>query len=227
MSYVKTIVCFANSRKTSGRCIAGKEWHKDRLGGWVRPISIRNTHEISKKEMQYENGCDPQLLDIIQINYQAPCPSKHQQENHLIDSEYYWEKKGRMTFNNVLPWIDTPRTLWSIGQSSYSGENDRIPVGEEDGTSLLLITIDKLNIHVGRKTLDYPDSKRAVLGDFEYHKHNYRIGITDPFIEQKYLAMPDGQYEIGKPLLCVSLGDVYKGYYYKLIAAVLYPGRFQ
>ena len=28
MKYGKTIVCFANSRKTSGRCIAGKEWHE-------------------------------------------------------------------------------------------------------------------------------------------------------------------------------------------------------
>ena len=27
MSYVKTIVCLANSRKLTGRCVAGKEWN--------------------------------------------------------------------------------------------------------------------------------------------------------------------------------------------------------
>jgi len=32
MSYTKTIVCLANSRKLAGRCVAGKEWDGRNLG---------------------------------------------------------------------------------------------------------------------------------------------------------------------------------------------------
>ena len=68
MSYKKTIVCLANSKKMSGRCIAGKELDaRSRLGGWVRPVSNRETQEISEDERAYENGKDPKVLDIFKL----------------------------------------------------------------------------------------------------------------------------------------------------------------
>lgn len=36
---VKRILCLANSRKLSGRCVAGREIANPRLGPWVRPVS--------------------------------------------------------------------------------------------------------------------------------------------------------------------------------------------
>jgi len=39
MKYTRTFVCFANSRKHSGRCVAGKEWLSGRPGEWVRVVS--------------------------------------------------------------------------------------------------------------------------------------------------------------------------------------------
>ena len=79
---------------------------------------------------------------------------------------------------------------------------------------------------MGLKAPEYPDSKRAVRGEFTYRNVNYRIDVTDPFIESHYLQQSDGQYDIAHPVLCLSLGDPFQGYYYKLIAAVLYPERF-
>jgi hypothetical protein len=38
---VKRIVCLANSRKMSGRCLAGRELINGLPGGWVRPVSAR------------------------------------------------------------------------------------------------------------------------------------------------------------------------------------------
>ena len=56
MKYTKRIVCLANSRKMSGRCIAGKEVLDTGYGEWIRPISKRETAEISEEEMRFENG---------------------------------------------------------------------------------------------------------------------------------------------------------------------------
>ena len=227
MNYVKTIVCFANSRKTSGRCVAGKEWHKGKPRGWIRPISTRPTHEVSEEERRYEDGGDPQLLDIIDIAYDLHQPLSHQHENHVIDPGCYWSRRGRLAWSEVSNWLDHPDSLWGVRQSSYSGLNNRVKVGQEDGRSLYLVEVDRLQILVGRKTLDYPDSKRAVRGEFVYRGVTYRLDVTDPFVEREYLCKADGQYVINKPVLCVSLGDPYEGYFYKLLAAVLYPERFK
>lgn len=226
MKYTKTMVCFANSRKTAGRCIAGKEWQDGKPGEWVRPISERPTHELSEEERRYEDGGDPQLLDLLQIPCESPQPLPHQRENHLIDPEDHWVRQSRLSWDDVQGWLDNPQTLWNLGQNSYSGLNNRVPAGQADGTSLYLISVERLQLLVGRKAPEYPDSKRAVRGEFAYRGATYRMDVTDPVVEQSYLKQADGQYDIPHPVLCVSLSDLYEGYFYKLIAAVLYSERF-
>ncbi|QBQ53355.1 dual OB domain-containing protein [Nitrosococcus wardiae] len=227
MSYVKTIVCFANSRKNFGRCTAGKEWINGKPGEWVRPISRRVTHEISEEEQKFENGYEPQLLDIIQVPCESRYPLNHQRENHIIASRYFWLKRGKLEFQDAHNWLDAPNTLWGTGQGSYTGLNNRVAIGAENGTSLHLISVKRLQLLVGLKAPEYPDSKRAVRGQFVYQGSAYRMDVTDPVIERKFMSQADGHYEIHHPLLCVSLGDPYKGYYYKLIAGVLYEERFR
>ena len=227
MKYSKTIVCFANSRKTSGRCIAGKEWHDGKSGEWVRPISTRATHEISEEERRYEDGQNPQLLDIVLVPCESHQPLPHQHENHVIDPEYYWALQGSLAWKDILGCLDQPTTLWGTGQGSYSGLNNRVAVGGENGSSLYLIAVTRLRLLVGRKAPEYPDSKRAVRGEFDYGGTTYRMDVTDPAIERQYLGQADGQYDMAKPVLCVSLGDPYQGYFYKLVAGVLPAERFK
>lgn len=221
MEYIKTIVCFANSRKTSGRCIAGKEWRNGIPGEWVRPVSMRSTHEISEIERRYDDGKHPHLLDIISIPCASYKPLSHQNENHLIDPDYYWILNGKLPWEDISSWIDEPSNLWGTGESSYAGINNRVAIGHEDGTSLYLIKTSQLQLFVGRKAPEYPDSKRGVRGEFIFQGITYRMDITDPAIESQYLCKADGQYTITDPVLCISLGDPYQGYFYKLIAAVL------
>jgi hypothetical protein len=116
--------------------------------------------------------------------------------------------------------------LWGSGQSSHAGLNNRVAVGQEDGTSLYLVSAERLRLLVGRKAPEYPDSKRAVRGEFVYKRATYRMDVTDPAVERSLLARDDGQYDISYPVLCISLGDPFQGYFYKLIAAVLSSERF-
>ena len=81
----KRIVCLANSRKLGGRCIAGKEWHDNRPGGWIRPVSDRSSKELSTHECRYEDRREPRLLDIIDISLLSQAVEGHQSENWLID----------------------------------------------------------------------------------------------------------------------------------------------
>lgn len=226
MEYGKKIVCLAHSRKTGGFCVAGKELTNGQPGEWVRPISPSPTHEILPAQQRCADGTDLQLLDLVYIPFLKPCPALHQSENHLIDPRIDWEKEGRIKWSSVWNWLDTPRTLWNLGSGSVAGENNRIASGQETGSSLYLVKLANLTILVGAKAPQYPDSKRSVRGEFVYNGESYRMDVTDPFIEQYYLRQADGRFDIPNPIICVSLGDLYQGYFYKLIAAVLYEARF-
>jgi hypothetical protein len=225
MSYTKTIVCFANSRKTSGRCVAGKEWINGAPGDWLRPVSSRGSHEVSEEERRFENGRDPQLLEIINIPLLNHQPLPHQHENHVLDPGFYWECQSKLPWSQISSWMDNPASLWGVGHSSYAFLNNRIPDGYEDGTSLYLISLGRLSVIVGGKSMEYP--KRIVRGEFAYLGNTYRMAITDPILERHYLSGNDGQYTIDDAIICVSLGDPYLGYFYKLIAAILTKDRFE
>ena len=230
MNYSKTIICFANSRKTSGRCVAGKEWHQSYAGEWIRPISNRPTHELSAKERCYEDNSEPQLLDIIQVPCIRHDPVAHQRENHVIDAKYYWLKLGHLNWENIDNCLDHPPTLWSTGQESYAGINNRLAIGQENGISLYLVAIEQMQLIVGQKAPQY-SPKRSVRGKFMYNEIIYCMDVTDPVIEQSYLAQTDGHYEIIQPIVCVSLSDPHQAsgatqsYFYKLIATVLFKER--
>lgn len=96
--YVKTLLCLANSRKTTGRCIAGRELVNGRLGDWIRPVSGRENGELSEEERQFEDGRDPRVLDVIQVPMLEARPHAFQVENHLIDPDYYWALERTATW---------------------------------------------------------------------------------------------------------------------------------
>lgn len=225
MNHPKTIVCFANSRKATGRSVVGKEWHEGVPGRWVRPVSARPTHEVSEEERRFPDGGDPQLLDIVIVPCLKPQPSPHQGENQLIDPAHAWKHHGSLPWSALSAWLDTPATLWVGGGSSYGFLNNRVAEGHQDGRSLYLIAVDQLQVMVGPKSADVP--RRCLRGDFVYAGVSYQIAITDPVIERRYLADVDGRHTIDNAVLCISLEDLFQGYYYKTIAAVLDAERFE
>lgn len=222
----RTILCLANSRKTSGRCIAGKEYLSGRPGPWIRPVSSRSEGEISEEERQYSNGADPQVLDIVTIPLLGPFVAERhpfQTENFRIDSSYYWENAGRVPFAELANWTDNPATLWVNSFQTYHGINDRVPDDQAVllTDSLYLLRLQSLSIHVFAPGADFGNLKRRVQVDFSHRGIRYKIWTGDPRIEREFLAKPDGTYDLGAAYVTVSLAEPYDGFCYKVAATIL------
>lgn len=223
MTINKTIVCLANSRKLSGRCIAGREIDGGSPGAWVRPVSAREMQEVSERERQYQDGRDPKLLDVIEIPLVEHQPRDHQQENWLLDPDTYWSRVDKISWENLEPFSDLSGSLWLNGFHTYNGMNDRIPAqqAEQETSSLKLIYADEVRLCVFAPGEVFGNPKRFVQAKFHFNNNNYALRVTDPYIERDYLARDDGYYKLSECYITVSLTEPYEGYCYKLVAAII------
>jgi hypothetical protein len=213
------IVCLANSRKVSGRCIAGKEQLTLK---WIRPVSGRENMEISEEERRYSDGSMPKLLDIVKISVTKHQPINHQTENYLINNQIHWQKTGRFPSARLKEMLDSPADLWGIGRSSYQGLNDRVPDSSDYRESLYLIKPENITIIVRIEGAEFNNAKRKVRVRFDYQGQQYLLPVTDPMIERTFLTKGPGEYILsGNIALCVSLGLAYEGYCYKFASAVI------
>jgi hypothetical protein len=208
----KRIICLANSNKdlchNSGRCIAGKDVSVNNF--WIRPISARPTEEISFRERLYENGQEPKILDMIDIEIIENRPNTFQTENHLIDDSYYWVKSGTYSTDELDQLLDNPDSLWTNTVSSYNGSNDRIPESLTSGISNSLYFIRAtIQIVVETEGQHFNNPKKKVRCRFRYKGTDYKIPVTDPIIKDQYIVENDGYYEMGDKYMCISLGLCY------------------
>lgn len=169
-------------------------------------MSVREHEEVSEYERQYEDGSDPRVLDIFDVELLEPRPRTYQQENWLLAGVQ--DAVGRL-------WID--------GHSTYHGLNDEIPLASAATvrSSLRLIHVDRVTLSVLRPGAAFGNSKRRVQGRFRFSGSDYRLWVTDPGYERAYLAKENGDYQVGECYLTISLGEAHKGACYKLIAAMI------
>lgn len=224
MPVTKRIVCLANSRKLSGRCIAGREFDGNHAGAWIRPISAREHEEVSEYERQYENGSDPRVMDLIDVPLLTPRPKGYQQENWLLDPESYWVRTAQIQWADLGMLTDNPATLWVNGSSTYHGFNDQIPLAAAAGlsNSLFLIHVNHVELQVYRPGADFGNPKQRVQARFAYNGNNYWLRVTDPVIERGFTQRGDGSYQLGESYLTISLGEPFNNNCYKLVAAIIF-----
>jgi len=214
MATTKRIVCLANSRKLSGRCIAGKEMIGKTIGDWIRPVSAREHEEVSEYERQYQDGSDPKVLDVIDVPLLSHSPKGHQPENWLLDPDTYWNRAGQVTWNDLGHMVDSPTTLWSNDSSTYSGLHDRVAAADADtfGVSLYLLKVQALRLRVLAPGANFGNPKRRVQAEFTHEGITYQLWVTDPLVEQTYRAKADGDYPIGSCFVTISLGEPADGF---------------
>ncbi|MFF7363829.1 hypothetical protein [Streptomyces sp. NPDC008125] len=219
METTKQLICLANSRKHGGRCIAGIDLESR---DWVRPISHRSGHEVSKLERQYVGGVEPQPLDVIAMKFIRRHEYEFQRENWLIDSSARWTKLGRVKWDDLLLLERHPSSLWiNSGDNTIKGVNDRVSVAQSSELvdSLKIIHVDSAKIIVDRPY----DANREldVRIEFWHADSPYVLKVTDCVHADRFRAKGVGHHKIGESFLTVSLGEEWKDYYYKLVAAII------
>ncbi len=122
MATTKRIICLANAHKLHGRCVAGVEIPAEKPGGWIRPVSTREHQEVSEYERQYQDGSDPELLDIIDVPLLEHRPIDYQQENWMLNPKYYWEKVGVFDWGNLHKIAERGGTLWRTLLAHTTGQ---------------------------------------------------------------------------------------------------------
>src|SRR5262249_50811869 len=155
-------------------------------------------------------------------------PHRHQQENHIIDAAYYWAKRGTVSWRDLQPAIETPGgPLWLNGYSSFQGDNDRVPQDRLSGLtrSLYLVRPPKLTLIVGSEGGVFGPPSRRVRARFRLCGQFYCLVVTDPWMENQCLRRSSRETKLEDVLLCISLGEVFNGFAYKLAAAVITPER--
>ena len=230
MAVVKRIVCLANSKKMSGRCVAGREVGASGPGPWVRPVTSRPSEELSEIERMYEDGSEPRLLDVIDVPLLQHRPHACQTENWLLNPEQYWRRVRRVDWNELAGYVENPPTLWRNGHSTHHGVNDEIPQTEADRLpgSLCLTHVPGVELVVFAPSLAFGNPKRKVQVRFRHAGATYALMLTDPLVERNYLARDDGTYPLGECCLTISLSEPFQksghsGEYfrYKLVAAII------
>ena len=212
---VKRIVCLANSRKPGGRCVAGKEYLPDGCTGeWIRPIGAGSSEAVSEQERRYQDGSDPQVLDVIEIALAGAQPKNYQQENWRIDGNRSWRKLSRFTSSWLQQNVDSPMPLWPNDSSSL-GFNDRIPLQIANGLSSSLRLIHVNNLVVSSSA---PGNAQ---GSFSFNGAFYRLRVTDPGYHRQYIQQFESGVQINDCYLTISLGEPFQGHSYKLIAAII------
>ena len=223
MPYVKRIVCLANSYKTGGTCIAGKEVLRHGHGGWVRPVSGRPTAEVWPSESRFEDYSTPKLLDIVDVPLLNPAPQHHQTENHVLDSAKRWSKVGELPWNALTQLLDHPDSLWINSDRTNTGAFNCISQAEAatQHDSLALVRPDNFAVEVGSSTWD-GRTKKTYRGNFRYNGTYHSLSLTDPVARNAFAGKDAGDYPLNDVYICVSLTEPFAedGRCHKLVAGV-------
>jgi hypothetical protein len=225
MSYVKRIICLANSFKHGGTCIAGKELPAGVPGGgvgaWIRPVSSRPTGELSIEECRYRNYQTPRMLDIVEVALLRGLPRGHQVENYLLDPTHRFVRVGVFPSGRMRELCDEPAALWADGDSTVSGHGDCVSQDQAAGEkhSLVLIRPEHFKVRIengGRQGRNY-------RGEFIYRDKYYSLSITDPLVRSGLAGNAEGEYQVKDACICVSLTLPYGSdrRCHKLVAAVI------
>ena len=216
----KNILCLANSKKYTQRCIAGIEVVVRRTGltilregnspKWIRPVSKCEHGEIDTQLVDHIN-----ILDIFKIHVTANCPDKAQSEN------VYFSENSIEKISHIKPKPEYLVKLCSETDRIFGNDLPYVTRFEANylDHSLVFICVDDYSL-LRTKTYKGNPQLRA---NFSYRDVGYDLPITDldyiQRIDEEFIPA-DG---ITQAFITISLGTLFKEKHYKLVAGVILP----
>ena len=235
MSFSRTVVCLAKSRKHGGYCIAVKTASRSGGSYWIRPTGSFPGGALEDREIYLDDGTSANPLDLLKI----PLREKDngiafQTENYRTVPEIPWKKEGICPFEKLGELADHPETLWENGHSSGGGLNDFVPASMLRGTAQSIFLIRPLTLRLETEAPREPGCPLSVRAVFIYRGIGYKLKVTDI----RFRNMERREIEslnVRGGFLTVSLGLPFmpEGRHgngpecYKLAAAVLLPRIFR
>lgn len=200
----KEIVVFANSVKHGNSCVAGKctETRK-----WIRPVSNNNGGEILVEQTVKASGYRLKILDKVKIDLSHHAPLNHQTENHVIKNTK-WMDAYFLKKEEIISYLDSPKDLWGEGDRVC---HDEIIKNKKIRNSLYLVQVNQLELFK-----DQNDKRRA---KFSYGEVGYNLAVTGREFDSHFKK---NSTFLRNAIICVSLGENFNGYCYKLVAAIIY-----
>lgn len=201
----KQILILANSRKLSGRCIAGK----DHAGEWIR--LTKGGH----KAVPVSEAISCDVLKVVEVEGLRSTPSR--EFNYHTENSVYTRVKSVATFdrNALEQFLDEPEDIFGIGRLVTEEEAQRLDY------SLLFVSVQNLCIYLK----DCGQYGCKLRGQFEYNGRTYTdISVTDSAVETRLanVGYPYAEnYE--SAYITISLGEIFNGGAYKLISGVIIP----
>lgn len=217
----KLFVCLANSRKYSGRCIAGVELCRHPDGFlrmvetpehhplWIRPVSQTEFGELSADWVRHIR-----LGDLIEVDVEnKPITYGYQCENVYFDSKsLQFVEHLDMTYDRLsrLSIRNSKLLFGSLGGSVPTESIENVE------NSLQFIKVERATLR-WRDERGMRPQERLV---FRYNDIEYDLPLTDIEFVEKYLKDNDILEKSKDVFLTVSLSLPHDGKLYKLAAGV-------
>jgi len=185
---------------------------------WIRIVNDGGC-EISLKDINFKNGKQLELLDIIEVPVKGKEPLNYQPENYLLNNQYCWDYLGKTDYYYLEKFLDKDSDY------IFFDESDRLSKNQSGiNKSLMLIKIKQINFIVTKNI----KQNKQLRAKFNFNNRLYDLAVTDINYENKYLNKDFGEYvELDDFYLTLSLGEPFNNYHYKLIAAVIPESKYK
>jgi hypothetical protein len=213
---ITEFVCLGNSTKVGGRCLAGVEVdsnHRVVKNGshpkWIRPICNTLHGEIPTDLV-----ANIKLLDIVSIDVTGRTSTGYQSENALFVTSSI-ARKGTLSKSSLDEMCESERMIFGNRGKAVP----EVSIGSLH-RSLMLLKLTAFTA-IEREYDDNPGNPQVRLV-FTSTNVRYDLPVTDPVFLHSYKLNPQLLDRVNSIYVTISLGVELDGWYYKLVAAIIW-----
>ena len=229
-----SFMCLANSRKLSGRCVAGLQTGGE---GWIRVVSRSSPGTLSRSHYTLANGSQVALLDVVEVDVARARPEPHQSENRVLGREGWglidwllgppsWKFIEKVSGAGALPRLE--KSLF-FGPDLLGDNRDRVSYsnfkGKPAAASLPLVEPSDVRWRITQSWR----GRRQTRAVFALGGRSFDLPVTDPEWERRLSLLSIVMHkseEVGisrtdRVFLTISLGEPFNGECFKLVTAVI------